>query len=398
MTVSTMETLPKMPDNRTYLDYNASAPLLPEAKDAMVQALETSANASSVHGEGRAARAVLERARGAIAGLAGVGVDHVIFTSGASEAAQLALSPIYHHPDGEIVFDKLYVSAVEHPCILSGGRFEQPEIIPVTKEGVVDIAAFAETLSNRSTEKPFLAALMLANNETGIIQPVAEMAALVHAAGGFLLVDAVQAAGRVPVDMASLGADFLILSSHKIGGPQGAGALLLGDKNIKPTPLIAGGSQEHRLRAGTENVAAIAGFGEAARLCTGRLDHMQEMIYVRDKFENQLTEICKLAGNSHGSLTIFGQQTRRLANTTCFAVKGINAETALISLDLDGISVSSGSACSSGRVEPSHVLKAMGQESDIARAAIRVSCGWNTTAADRQKFLEAWASYLRRLT
>lgn len=270
--------------------------------------------------------------------------------------------------------------------------------IPVFAHGIVDLAAFSEILSARRSEKPFLAALMLANNETGIIQPVAEAAGLVHQAGGYLLVDAVQAAGRVPVGIGALGADFLILSSHKIGGPQGAGALVLRDKNLKPTPLICGGGQESQLRAGTENVAAIAGFGAAARLSAARLDHMQEMLYVRDKFENQLTEISKLVGNSRGPITVFGQQNERLANTTCFAVKGINAETALISLDLDGISVSSGSACSSGRTEPSHVLKAMGQDSETARAAIRVSTGWETTADDRQKFLEAWASYLKRLS
>ena len=387
-----------MTNTRTYLDYNASAPLLPEAKEAMLLALEVSANASSVHGDGRKARGIIERARSQIGALAGVAADHVVFTSGATEAAQLALSPVYHGPDGEIKLDGLYVSAIEHPCVIDGGRFGAVQIIPVTSEGVVDIAAFSEILSGRQSKKPFLVGLMLANNEAGIIQPVAEMAKLVHNAGGYLLVDAVQAAGRLPVDIAALGADFLILTSHKIGGPQGTGALVLCDRNFKPTPLIFGGGQEHRLRAGTENVAAIAGFGAAAALCTPRLDHMHEMIYVRDKFEDQLTEICKQVGDSHGSLTIFGQQIKRLANTTCFAVKGINAETALISLDLDGISVSSGSACSSGRVEPSHVLKAMGLDNNIARAAIRVSTGWETSPDDRQKFLEAWASYLRRLT
>ncbi len=385
---------------RTYLDYNASAPLLPEARDAVLAALDQSANASSVHSNGREARAIVERARKQVSELVGAKADQVIFTSGATEAAQLALSPILRAPSGDILLDHLYFSAIEHPCILNGGRFDefQRTIMPVTTEGVLDLAAFAEVLANRSSDAPFLVALMLANNETGIIQPVKQLARLVHSAGGYLLVDAVQAVGRIPIDIADLGADFLILSSHKIGGPQGAGALVLRDKNLKPKPLILGGGQEFQLRAGTENVAAIAGFGASALLCTGQLDHMQEIVYVRDRFEDQLKSALEPVGNRFGPLTIVGEGVERLANTTCFSVAGINAETALISLDLDGISVSSGSACSSGRVEISHVLMAMGLDKDIARAAIRVSMGWNSTSADTEKFLEAWSSYLRRLT
>lgn len=389
-----------MPPTRTYLDYNASAPLLPEARDAMLAALDVSANASSVHGDGRGARAIIERARKQLADLIGAKADQVIFTSGATEAAQLALSPALSAPSGDILLDHLYISAIEHPCILNGGRFveSQRTIVPVTTEGALDLEAFGEVLANRSSDAPFLMALMLANNETGIIQPVKQVAELVHGAGGFLLVDAVQAVGRIPIDIADLGADILILSSHKIGGPQGAGALVLGDKNLKPKPLILGGGQEFQLRAGTENVVAIAGFGAASILCTSQLDHMQEMIYVRDRFEDTLKSVFEPIGNRYGPFTIVGEDVERLANTTCFAVAGINAETALISLDLDGISVSSGSACSSGRVETSHVLMAMGLDKDIARAAIRVSMGWNSTSTDTESFLEAWSSYLSRLT
>jgi cysteine desulfurase len=385
---------------RTYLDYNASAPLLLEARDAMLAALDQSANASSVHSNGRDARAIIERARKSIADLVGAKADQVIFTSGATEAAQLALSPILNTPSGDILLDHLYISAIEHPCILNGGRFAQAQrtIVPVTTEGVLDLLAFANILANRSSDAPFLMAIMLANNETGILQPVKEVAGLVHNAGGYLLVDAVQAVGRIPIDISDLAADFLILSSHKIGGPQGAGALVLGDKNLKPKPLILGGRQEFQLRAGTENVAAIAGFGAAALLCTDQLDHMQKIVYVRNKFEDQLNTVFKPIGNKYGPITIIGEGVERLANTTCFSVAGINAETALISLDLDGISVSSGSACSSGRVETSHVLMAMGLDKYVARAAIRVSMGWNSTSADTEKFLEAWSSYLRRLT
>ncbi len=385
---------------RTYLDYNASAPLLPEAREAMVQAIETAGNASSVHANGRNARAVVENARDKLGEFAGASAAQVIFTSGATEAAQLALSPVLQVKGKDLSLDHLYVSAIEHPCILSGGRFDEGirTILPVTGDGMLDLPEFQLIIANRSTGAPFMVALMLANNETGIIQPIKEVANIVHDAGGYLLVDAVQAAGRIAVDMSELGADFLILSSHKIGGPQGAGALVLGNKEIKPRPIIRGGGQEFQLRAGTENVAAIAGFGVAANLCTGQLDHMRKIIYVRDRFEKDLKTICKPIGNKRGPLVIIGENSERLANTTCFAVAGINAETALISLDLDGISVSSGSACSSGRVETSHVLTAMGLDKDIAKSAIRVSIGWNTSEADTKRFLEAWSSYLTRLT
>jgi cysteine desulfurase len=385
---------------RTYLDYNASAPLLPDARNAMLAALDTSANPSSIHSDGRKSRASIERARINVADLVGAKADQVVFTNGATEAAQLVLSPILNAPAGEVKLDHLYVSAIEHPCILNGGRFDEGQrtIVPVTTEGVLDLELFGEILSNRRSDAPFLMALMLANNETGIIQPVTEASKLVHEAGGYLLVDAVQAVGRIPINISDLGADFLILSSHKIGGPQGVGALVLGDKNIKPRPLVQGGGQEFQLRAGTENVAGIVGFGAASILCIDQLDHMREIVYVRDKFEEQLKTVLEPLGNRFGPLLIIGEGVERLANTTCFAIAGINAETALISLDLDGISVSSGSACSSGRVETSHVLMAMGLDKDVANAAIRVSLGWNSTAADTKNFLEAWSSYLKRLT
>jgi cysteine desulfurase len=324
----------------------------------------------------------------------------VIFTSGATEAAQLALSPVLRRGRDKLLLDRLYVSAIEHPCILSGGRFgeDQTTIFPVTGGGVVDVAALAAMLAARVSDHPFLAALMLANNETGIIQPVSDVAQIVHDAGGHLIVDAVQAAGRVPIDMAELGADFLILSSHKLGGPQGAGALVLGNKSLLPEPLIKGGGQEFKLRAGTENLVSIAGFGAAVLEAASQLDYMQKILYIKDAFENRLSEICRQFAGAKGPLVIFGKENARLANTTCFALAGINAETALISLDLDGISVSSGSACSSGRVEASHVLKAMGVDDNTAQGALRISTGWDTKPADLESFLEAWSSYLKRLT
>ncbi len=389
-----------MTSKRIYLDYNASAPILPEAKGAMLAALEASANASSVHANGRNARAIVETARGKVAALVGADPNQVIFTSGATEAAQLVLSPMLNRKNRAIELDKIYMSTIEHPCIQNGGRFEAENIarFPVDRHGVVDLAELERLLASLVGKNPFLLALMLANNETGIIQPVKKVSQMVKSAGGYLLVDAVQAAGRVPIDLRQLGADFLVFTSHKLGGPQGAGALILGDAELKPEPLIRGGGQESRLRGGTENIAAIAGFGEAVRIALESLEYIQRLIYIRDRFEGQLVDLCKGKDNRLGPLTVFGRESERLANTTCFAINGLNAETALISLDLDGISVSSGSACSSGKVEPSHVLKAMGVDDQQAKAAIRVSTGWDTRPEDITKFLEAFASCLKRLT
>ncbi len=385
---------------RTYLDYNASAPLRVEARKAALRAMDAAANASSIHSEGRKARAMVEAARREVAELVGASADHVVFTSGATEAAQLALSPALQAGRDVIELETLYVSAIEHPCVQNGGRFADSScvVFPVTDEGIVDVEAFTEILTTRSSRKPFLAAMMLANNETGIIQPVAEIGNIVHEQGGYLLVDAVQAAGKIAIDVNQLDADFLVLSSHKIGGLQGAGALVLRDKNLKPRPLIAGGGQEFKLRAGTESLAAIAAFGAASLAAASQLDRMGDSAAMRDAFEDRLETIAKRFENSLGPLVIFGRNQPRLANTSCFSLEGINAETALISLDLNGIAVSSGSACSSGRVEPSHVLKAMGINERLTRAAMRISTGWDTNLDDLDIFLEAWSSYLNRLT
>ncbi len=388
-----------MTTKRTYLDYNASVPLMSAAREAMVSALDVVANASSVHMDGRNNRGLVEKARSNVAKLVGADPANVVFTSGATEAAQLALSPLLQDKNSPVTLSNLYVSAIEHPCISNGGRFSDNDIetFPVTGQGIVDLALLKEMLANRNTKSPFLLALMLANNETGIIQPVQEVFAMVKNAGGYLLVDAVQAAGRIAIDMHELSADFLILSSHKLGGPQGAGALVCGRGNLKPSPIILGGSQENKLRAGTENVAAIAGFGVSAQIAVEQLEHMRKIAYIRNDFELKLSALSKNLDGRFGSLKIFGKDVDRIANTSCFAIRGINAETALISLDLDGISVSTGSACSSGRIEASQVLNAMGVDEEEARGAIRVSMGWDTTPEDTKRFLEAFASYLRRL-
>ena len=364
-----------MASERTYFDWNATAPLRPEARAAMLAALDASGNASSVHGEGRTARQRVEAARRRVAALVGgAKVNQVTFVSGATEANALALQPG--------IADRLFVSAVEHPSVLAGGRFaqEQVEILPVDGNGIVDLDALAGALV--MAERP-LVSVMLANNETGVIQPIAEIAAIVHAANGLLNVDAVQAAGRIPVDMRALGADLMSLSSHKIGGPQGAGALIVdSDQNLKP--LIRGGGQERGLRAGTENVAAIAGFGAAAEAALAGLDaEAGRMAALRERLEGGLRAATPDA-------IIFAHGVGRLPNTTLVAVPGVKAETALIAFDLNGFALSSGAACSSGKVAASHVLAAMGVEPALARGAIRISLGPTTTETEVESLLIAW--------
>lgn len=360
---------------RTYFDWNATAPLRPEARAAMLTALDGPRNPSSVHGEGRAARMLVEAARRQVAALVGgAKVNQVTFVSGATEANALALQPG--------IADRLFVSAVEHPSVLAGGRFaqEQVEILPVDGNGIVDLDALAGALV--MAERP-LVSVMLANNETGVIQPIAEIGAIVHAANGLLHVDAVQAAGRIPVDMRALGADLMSLSSHKIGGPQGAGALIVdSDQNLKP--LIRGGGQERGLRAGTENVAAIAGFGAAAEAALAGLDaEAGRMAALRERLEGGLRAATPDA-------IIFAHGVGRLPNTTLVAVPGVKAETALIAFDLNGFALSSGAACSSGKVAASHVLAAMGVEPALARGAIRISLGPTTTETEVESLLIAW--------
>ena len=360
---------------RTYFDWNATAPLRPEARAAMLAALDASGNASSVHGEGRTARQRVEAARRRVAALVGgAKVNQVTFVSGATEANALALQPG--------IADRLFVSAVEHPSVLAGGRFaqEQVEILPVDGNGIVDLDALAGALV--MAERP-LVSVMLANNEIGVIQPIAEIGAIVHAANGLLHVDAVQAAGRIPVDMRALGADLMSLSSHKIGGPQGAGALIVdSDQNLKP--LIRGGGQERGLRAGTENVAAIAGFGAAAEAALAGLDaEAGRMAALRERLEGGLRAATPDA-------IIFAHGVGRLPNTTLVAVPGVKAETALIAFDLNGFALSSGAACSSGKVAASHVLAAMGVEPALARGAIRISLGPSTLDSEVESLLIAW--------
>jgi cysteine desulfurase len=374
---------------RVYLDWNATAPLREAARGAALEALDACGNPSSVHAEGRAARRLIEAAREKVAALAGAEPRNVIFTSGGTEANMLALSPGWESPAGSAPRDCLVVSAIEHPSVLAGGRFatQTVEQARVGPDGRIDLAGLErqlDGLAKKGRSRP-LVSIMLANNETGVIQPVSQAAQLVHAAGGLLHVDAVQAAGRIAYNIDELGADLLTLSGHKIGGPKGAGALIKGDHALHlPDPLVRGGGQERGARAGTENVSGIAGFGAAAE--QARLTLPQDrarMQALRDRLERGLKAMMPEA-------IVFGEEVERLPNTTLFAVPGIKAETAVIALDLDGIAVSSGAACSSGKVQPSHVLEAMGVPPALARGAVRLSLGATTTQTEIERFLDAW--------
>ncbi|MEO6780049.1 MAG: cysteine desulfurase family protein [Bradyrhizobium sp.] len=369
-----------MPD-RVYLDWNATTPLRREAREAMAAAWDLGGNPSSVHAEGRQARKLVEDARTAIAGAVGAQARNVVFTSGGTEANALALTPGLRRASGAPA-NRLLVSAIEHASVLAGGRFASDAIgtIDVTRAGVLDLACLRAMLESGP---PSLVSVMLANNETGALQPVAEAAALVHAAGGVLHVDAIQAFGKRPFGLDSLNADLLTLSAHKVGGPKGVGALIVAEGVLGLEPLLRGGGQELGRRAGTENVAGIAGFGAAASAASVALEtDVLRLEGQRHRLENGLREL--------SGIIVFSDEVPRLPNTTLFTVPGLKAETAVIGFDLAGIAVSSGSACSSGKVQPSHVLAAMGAGPEIAKGAVRLSLGWSTSDADIDRCLEAW--------
>jgi cysteine desulfurase len=376
---------------RTYLDWNATAPLSQAARQAMLDAYDLPGNASSVHAEGRAARAQLSRARAQVAQLVGADPQHVTFTSGATEAANFVLSPQFRMGRSPLRFGHLYVSAIEHPAIREGGRFAVDAVseIPVTGQGVLDLEALSAALDGHepSLGLPMLA-VMLVNNETGVIQPVAQAARLVHAKGGLLIVDAVQAVGRVPVDIQALDADFLIVSSHKIGGPKGVGALVARGEVMMPAALIRGGGQEKGHRSGTENFPGIIGFGAAAEVArlelvsrTGRISAL------RLRLEAGMRAAAP-------DVIIHGDSVERVANTCFFTLPGLKSETGQIAFDLEGVALSAGSACASGKVGQSHVLSAMG--CDPSLGALRISLGVDTTEQDIEMALAAFAKIAGR--
>ena len=361
---------------RVYLDWNATTPLRPEAKAAMASAWELAGNPSSVHAEGRQARRLVEDARAAVAAAVGAVPRNVTFTSGGTEANALALTPGVRRA-GSPPAQRLLVSAIEHASVLTGGRFPPDLVrrIGVTPDGLIDLDQLRRALADGP---PALVSIMAANNETGAVQPIAAAAEIVHSAGALLHVDAIQALGKIPFDINQLGADLVSLSAHKIGGPKGIGALVTADGVEGVEPLLRGGGQERGHRAGTENVAGIAGFGAAVALeaDSARLQAL------RSRLERGLKQ-------TPGTI-IFSEKASRLPNTTLFTVPGLRAETAVIGFDLAGIAVSSGSACSSGKVQPSHVLEAMGFGPKIAQGAVRLSLGWSSSETDIDRALEAW--------
>lgn len=359
-----------------YLDYNATAPLRPEAARAMSETYGLTGNASSVHGFGRAARRRIEAAREQVAASIGAEPDRIVFTGGGTEANNLALSG-----SGRA---RLLVSAGEHDSVLQaapGGT-----VVPLRPDGRVDLAALEESLA--AEPRPALVSVMLANNETGVIQPLAEVVTLAHAHGALVHSDAVQAAGKIAVDVAGLGVDLLSLSAHKLGGPTGVGALMVRD-GLDLQALLKGGGQERRRRAGTENIPGIVGFAAATAAAESAVGERERLGGLRDRMERRLAGIAP-------EVVFFGAESPRLPNTSCFAVPGLSAETQVMALDLAGVAVSAGSACSSGKLRPSHVLRAMAAGDETAGCAIRVSLGWRSEAADIERFLEAWSALYSR--
>ncbi|MEW5422075.1 cysteine desulfurase family protein [Amorphus sp. 3PC139-8] len=375
--------------SRIYFDWNAGAPLSADARAAVVDALDGLGNPSSVHGEGRAARARMETARRAVGVLAGAPAEAVSFTSGGTEANVTALSPDMEIDGAPVHFERLLVSAVEHPSVLAGGRFAAADVatVPVDAFGRVQLDQLEQRLA--AVAGPVLVSLMAVNNETGVIQPIAEAAEIVHRSGGVLHVDAIQAAGRIALADVADGADILTLSAHKIGGPRGVGAVVRNRPGLRIAPLLSGGGQEGRARAGTENVSGIAGFGAAAEAARADLTRSAEIARLRDWLEAELITISP-------DVTVFGADQPRVCNTTCFAAPGLSAETLVIAFDLEGIAVSSGAACSSGKVDASHVLAAMGVDQETAKGAIRVSLGPTSSAAEVERFLSVWRTLRHR--
>ena len=367
--------------DRAYLDWNATTPLRPEARAAMAAAWDLGGNPSSIHAEGRLARRLIEEARAEVAGAVGALARNVVFTSGGTEANVLALLPGLHGAAGRPVA-RLLVSAIEHASVLAGGRFPAGSMtrINVTRSGLVDLDHLRELLGSGP---PALVSIMAANNETGALQPVREAARIVHAAGGLLHVDAIQAFGKIPTDINEMGADLVSLSAHKLGGAKGAGALVLAEGLSGVEPLLRGGGQERGRRAGTENVAGIAGFGAAVSAAMQALEaEARRLESLRNRLETGLRET--------SGVIVFADSVARLPNTTLVTAAGMRAETAVIGFDLAGIAVSSGSACSSGKVQPSHVLEAMGFDPKSAQGAVRLSLGWSTAESDVDRCLEAW--------
>ncbi|MCZ6721802.1 MAG: cysteine desulfurase family protein [Proteobacteria bacterium] len=369
-----------------YLDYNASAPVKPMVARVFARALEDIGNPSSVHGYGRKARKAIEDARARVAALLDVDPERVIFTSGGTEANNLALAGCGRR--------HFLLSAVEHASVLEAARRRDGRTVslPVDADGLVDLDRLEAALAGAG--EPALVSVMLANNETGVVQPVARAAEIARKHGALFHCDAVQAPGRIPLDLRALGADYVSLSAHKFGGPKGVGALVLGARVLgaraEPAPQLIGGGQERGRRAGTENLPGIVGFGVAAELTQGELESAPGLARLRDGLERRI-------GAAAPDARVFGAGVARLPNTSCLTMPGVRSETQVMAFDLDGVAVSAGAACSSGKVEASHVLGAMGVAEDETRCAIRVSLGWATVPEEVDRFVELWKALHRRL-
>jgi cysteine desulfurase len=366
---------------RSYLDHNATSPVRPEVAAAVARALTLPGNPSSIHQEGRAARHALQTARARLAALLGANAERVTFTSGGTEAANAVLSGALRKT-GLPAPTRLMISATEHSCVTAGHRFapEAVEVLPVDATGLLRLDSLAARL-DACRDETVLISVHAANNETGVVQPLAEIVRLARAHGRVLVhSDAVQAIGKIPLDFSALGLDALTLSGHKFAAPKGVGAMVLAEGVSLETALLRGGGQEARLRCGTENVSGIVGMGEAAAIAQSALEvEAVRLAGLRDLLEARLRLLAP-------DLVVFGEGAPRLPNTSSFAVPGLDASTALIALDLAGLSVSSGSACASGKVARSPVLAAMGVSPALAAGALRVSFGWNSCADDLSRF------------
>ncbi|MDZ4382957.1 MAG: cysteine desulfurase family protein [Parvibaculum sp.] len=373
-----------MTNKRAYMDHNATTPLRPEARAAARGALDVLGNPSSVHAEGRAVRALLEGARREVAALIGAKSSELTFTSGGTEAAAMAV----HAAKAALGVKRLLVSAIEHDAVLSAAEASglPVSLVPVDGDGRADLATLKGMLA--TGDRPALVVLMLANNETGVMQPVAEAVEIAHGAGAFLFCDAVQAAGKVPVDFAALGADMMALGGHKLGAPMGIGALAVREDRAFAARSVGGG-QEMRRRAGSENVIGIVGFGAAASAARETVQDFAWLAELRDSLEARIAEIAPDA-------VFFGAGVERLPNTSYLSAPGLDAETLLMALDLDGIAVSAGAACSSGKIGRPRILDAMGVPETLSRGAIRVSLGWTSVAADVDRFVESWSRARKR--
>ncbi|NNL89809.1 MAG: cysteine desulfurase [Marinicaulis sp.] len=372
---------------RHYLDHNATAPVRPEVIEAVAAAMAHDGNSLSVHEEGRKVRKILEDARESVRALVNAPVNGVIFTSGGTESIHYAL----HGLVKPHTIATIFVSSIEHAAVKANAETTGAnlEFIPATPCGLVDLDWLTDRLAKFDTERDggFVVCIMFANNETGVIQPVAEAAAITHDAGGLLFCDAAQAAGKVPVNFVVSGADVMSLTGHKFGGPLGVGAVIAGP-NLPLDPVMRGGGHEENRRAGTHNVPGVAGLGVAAKLAKESLARASEIAVMRDAMQ---------AAAEGAGAKIWGKENERLPGTLCLSAPGFSGATQMMTMDLAGLAVSAGTACSSGKTKPSHVLTAMGASEEEATSAIRISLGWNSTQDDADAFIREWPRAYARI-